>query len=78
MKPKPGMFEARALRRIGALLHELAEEYEKLAADQEREPEKAPKRAGARRSRPKYVPDSIPSELDAAGARAALKRLWLE
>ena len=52
------MFEARALRRIGAHLHELAEEYEKLAAEQEHEPEKAPKRAGARRARPKYVPDS--------------------
>jgi len=51
--------------------------YEKLAAEQEREPEKAPKPA-TRRARPQYVPDSIPSKLDAARARAVLKKLGLE
>jgi hypothetical protein len=70
--------DARALRRIGALFQEIAEEYEKLAAEMERDPEKAPKRATQKRERARYVPDSIPSELDAARAKAVLRKLGLE
>jgi hypothetical protein len=70
--------DARTLRRIGALFHELAEEYERLAAEEAQAEEKKPKRTTVRRAASRYVPETLPSELDVARAKAVLKKLGLK
>jgi hypothetical protein len=78
VKPRPGTMDARALRRIGALFHELADEYERLAAEENQAVETKPRRTPVRRTMPRYVPDTVPSDLDVARAKAVLKRLGLK